>query len=100
MLPNCWEITECGREKGGKNEGILGVCPAYPDHGHSCWIVAGTFCKGEIQGTFAQKERLCVICEVYKLYSPFSGEKKEQFKTEYPEEFEICKNFFKNIIEE
>ena len=46
MLPNCWEIKKCGREKGGKNEEELGICPAHPKYGHSCWIIAGTFCKG------------------------------------------------------
>ncbi len=97
MLPNCWEIKKCGREKGGKNEKTLGVCPAYPDYGHSCWIVAGTFCRGEVQGTFAQKERMCILCEVYKLYSTSFGEKREEFKREYPEEFERCVNFFREL---
>jgi hypothetical protein len=94
VLPNCWEIKKCGREKGGENEKALGVCPAFPDHGHSCWIVAGTFCKGEMQGTFAKKEQLCGICEVYQQYSTFFGKQKEQFRIEYPEEFTLCYEFF------
>ncbi len=96
MLPPCWEIKKCGREKGGEHEKDLGVCPAYPDHGHSCWIVAGTFCHGEIHGTFAQKETICVKCEVYKLYSTTFGTKKVLFKHECPEEFNNCTNFFKD----
>ncbi|MBI4710030.1 MAG: hypothetical protein HY759_02855 [Nitrospirae bacterium] len=93
MLSNCWEIRKCGREKGGVNEHILGVCPAYPDNGHSCWIVAGTFCLGEIQGTFAQKETTCLTCEVYKLYSTPFGSQRGQFKKNHPQEFESCVNY-------
>lgn len=33
--------------------------------GRSCWIVAGTFCKGEVQGTFAQKFDNCKECDFY-----------------------------------
>ncbi|MBI4680310.1 MAG: hypothetical protein HY753_03665 [Nitrospirae bacterium] len=97
MLLACWEIKKCGREKGGRNEKSLGVCPAYPDHGHSCWIVAGTFCHGKIRGTFAQKETMCIECEVYKLYSMTFGKKKAQFKKEYLEEYNNCVVFFKNL---
>jgi len=96
MLKPCWEIKKCGREEGGDKVEELGVCIAYPDNGHSCWIAAGTFCKGEVQGTFAQKQKLCVICEVYKLYSTSFGEKKEEFRIEYPDEFEKCDKFFKD----
>ncbi len=94
MLPSCWEIKKCGREKGGNNEKAFGVCPAFPDHGHSCWIVAGTFCKGEIQGTFSKNQRLCGICEVYQQYSTFFGKKKEELKRQHPEEFAACQDYF------
>lgn len=97
MLPNCWEIKNCGRQKGGNKERELGVCPAYPDNGHSCWIVAGTFCHGEVQGTFAQKQGSCVVCEVYNLYSTSFGEKREQFRTEYPEEYEATVRFLREV---
>lgn len=97
MLLSCWEIKKCGREKGGANEKTLGCCPAYPDHGHSCWIIAGTFCSGEIHGTFAQKETVCIECEVYSLYSTTFGKKQARFKKEYPEEYDRCHNFFKNL---
>ncbi|MEF9476320.1 MAG: hypothetical protein L0958_06535 [Candidatus Mariimomonas ferrooxydans] len=100
MLTPCWEIKKCGRKEGGDKVKELGVCVAYPNNGHSCWIIAGTFYKGEVQGTFAKKEKLCVICEVYKLYSTFFGEKKEQLAKEYPEEFEHCDNFFKEMKKE
>ena len=94
-LPNCWEIMKCGREEGGKNQVSMGTCPAFPEHGHSCWMIAGTYCRGEVQGTFAKKQRLCMICEVYKLYSTSFGEKREQLKNECPGEFAFCANFLK-----
>ncbi len=74
---NCWEIMKCGREPGGKNAGERGVCPAAKDSrlsgvhggknaGRACWVIAGTFCEGEVQGTFAQKYRDCTVCEFYR----------------------------------
>ena len=73
---NCWEFKKCGREPGGINSNSLGVCPAsnetYLDgihggknSGRVCWIVAGTFCKGEIQGSFANKYHNCEKCDFY-----------------------------------
>ena len=44
----------------------MGVCPAYPDVGKSCARVAGTFCEGEVQGTFATKLPNCMACDFYK----------------------------------
>ena len=34
--------------------------------GRACWAVAGTFCKGEVQGTFAQKYKNCETCDFYR----------------------------------
>jgi hypothetical protein len=53
-----------------------GVCPAATDSqydglhggtnaGRACWLVAGTMCKGEVQGTFAHKYKDCAICDFY-----------------------------------
>jgi len=28
MKRNCWDRSRCGRERGGRNEKELGVCPA------------------------------------------------------------------------
>ncbi len=75
---NCWEVMDCGREPGGKNVEELGVCPASTDgrldgvhggknSGRSCWVIAGTFCNGEVQGTFAQKYGDCTSCPFYRL---------------------------------
>jgi hypothetical protein len=73
---NCWEIKKCGREPNGAKHQELGVCPATVDSsydganngknaGRICWAVAGTFCGGKIQGTFAQKEVSCMYCDVF-----------------------------------
>jgi hypothetical protein len=73
---NCWEVKNCGREPGGDKVGELGVCPASIAEeyeginrrrkaGRICWAVAGTFCKGEVQGTFARKLGNCLSCPFY-----------------------------------
>lgn len=70
---NCWEYMRCGRESGGANAAELGVCPAASDGsydgincgknaGRFCWAVAGTFCGGTVQGTFADKRESCLSC--------------------------------------
>ena len=75
---NCWEFKKCGREPGGAHTADLGICPATVEErldgvhdgkkaGRSCWVLAGTLCKGEVQGTFAQKYKNCEICDFYKL---------------------------------
>ncbi len=74
---NCWEFKACGREPGGARADELGVCPAAEEKrlhgvhggkgaGRSCWVVAGTFCRGEVQGTFAHKYRNCELCDFYQ----------------------------------
>jgi hypothetical protein len=74
---NCWEFKGCGREPGGMHIQEYGVCPATQEKkldgihgginaGRSCWVMAGTLCKGEVQGTFAQKYKNCEICDFYK----------------------------------
>ena len=74
--PNCWEHKKCGREPGGGNVDELGTCPAATDTsfdqinsgtcgGRFCWGVAGTFCGGEVQGTFAEKRDSCLDCDFY-----------------------------------
>ena len=68
---------QCGREPGGGQVEKQGVCPAADNPvfnglnqgegaGRACWLVAGTFCKGKIQGSFAGKKESCRECEFYK----------------------------------
>lgn len=77
MKKNCWEVKACGREAGGRNADRFGTCPAAlegrldgvhggKNAGRSCWVVAGTLCAGEVQGTFANKFRACERCDFYK----------------------------------
>lgn len=74
---NCWDFKRCGREVGGNKVKELGICPASTERllngvhdgensGRACWVVAGTFCGGQVQGTFAKKFENCEQCEFYK----------------------------------
>ncbi len=66
---NCWELKKCEREPGGAKVAEFGVCPAASmDAGDACWLIAGTFCGGSVQGTFAQKEANCISCDHYASY--------------------------------
>jgi protein phosphatase len=79
---NCWEYMKCGREPGGAKARKLGLCPAAADTtfngfnqginaGRLCWLVAGTFCGGTVQGTYADK---CVSCRQCEFYQKVHGE--------------------------
>ena len=65
-MKKCWEVMKCGREAGGVNAEKEGICPAYPDNGNTCSKVAGTYCGGEIQGTYAKKLHNCLKCKFYR----------------------------------
>ena len=77
---NCWEFKGCGRQPGGIREHDLGGCPVTREKrldgvhdgvtaGRACWVVAGTSCKGELQGTFARERKKCDACDFYmKVY--------------------------------
>lgn len=84
MKKNCWEVMMCGREPGGKNAEELGVCPASTydrldsahggkNAGRVCWVVAGTMCGGEIEGSFARKFQDCRKCEFYQMVKEEEG---------------------------
>jgi hypothetical protein len=34
--------------------------------GRACWVVTGTLCAGETQGTFATKLAICMNCEFFQ----------------------------------
>ena len=74
---NCWEVLMCGREPGGAKVSEKGECPAATETRHdgvnsgknagrACWVVAGTLCKGEIQGDYAKKILNCTKCHFYE----------------------------------
>ncbi|MDB4444313.1 protein kinase [bacterium] len=67
----------CGRGPSGEKNTELGVCTAATDTsfdglnagvnaGRICWAVAGTFCGGKVQGTFAEKRDSCINCDFFK----------------------------------
>jgi hypothetical protein len=81
---NCWEYKRCGRQPQGTHVKELGLCPASVEWslddvhegtnaGRSCWTVSGTLCKGQVQGTFAQKYKNCEICDFYQLVRKEEG---------------------------
>lgn len=72
---NCWEFKKCGRQPSGVKSS-LGVCPAASEKrldgthggknaGRACWVISGTMCNGEVQGTFAKKYKNCETCDFY-----------------------------------
>lgn len=82
---NCWEVMKCGREPNGRNE-KLGICPAAKPNdfngvnngefgGRFCWTFAGTFCKGEIQGSVAKKMQNCIECAFFNIVNEEEGKK-------------------------
>lgn len=81
---NCWEHMKCGRQPGGDKVAELGICPAAADAsydgihsgkcgGRICWAVAGTFCGGRTQGSFADKRGTCLTCDFYKMVQQEEG---------------------------
>jgi hypothetical protein len=81
---NCWEFTKCGREQNGSNAEKLGICPASIEKalngvhggmnaGRACWVVAGSMCDGQLQGTFAQKYEDCRKCDFYQVVKQEEG---------------------------
>jgi nucleoside-diphosphate-sugar epimerase len=82
---NCWEYMKCGRGPKGVKAKQLGVCPAARDKrldmvhgginsGRTCWVVAGTFCGGTVQGSFARKQVACKRCDFYNKVQHEEGE--------------------------
>jgi hypothetical protein len=82
---NCWEVKGCGRESGGQMSLELGVCPAAAEArtsglnggingGRVCWMIAGTLCGGEVQGSFAAKLTNCQLCHFYNQVRREEGE--------------------------
>ncbi len=79
---NCWQHKKCGREKGGAKEKELGICPAFAlNAGDACWLVAGTFCGGKVQGVHAEKMKNCMMCDFYKTFTlEHRSKAREKFK--------------------
>ncbi len=56
QIPTCWQVKHCQQTD----------CPSYGKQHIRCWLLAGTFCRGEVQGHFAQKLGNCAKCDVYQ----------------------------------
>ena len=55
-LATCWRELDCGQSD----------CPVYGREHARCWLIAGTYCRGEVQGAFARKLKDCRMCQVYR----------------------------------
>jgi signal transduction histidine kinase/HAMP domain-containing protein len=70
----CWQYLKCGRDCDTEKR-----CPAYPNYGRSCWVIAGTYCGGKIKGSHAEKIETCRKCPFYESVmakeGPLSGSK-------------------------
>jgi hypothetical protein len=73
---NCWEYKKCGFGPNEFNEANK-KCPTVSESkldgvhngvkaGRACWVVAGTYCNGTVQGKFAQKYSTCLNCDFYR----------------------------------
>ena len=71
---NCWEFRDCRRAASSE---VATACPAHTAlhldgvnegerGGRICWAVAGTFCGGVVQVTFAEKQTSCMACDFFK----------------------------------
>lgn len=85
MKQNCWEIKKCGREKGGAKTKEFGICPVSErksanginggkNGGRICWAISHTYCDDKIQGNLAEKQLVCVKCEVFKRVQQEEGD--------------------------
>ncbi|MBW2566269.1 MAG: hypothetical protein JRE24_05145, partial [Deltaproteobacteria bacterium] len=52
----CWEFFKCKETE----------CPVYESKELRCWLVSGTHCRDEIQGTFLEKAEICLGCEPFR----------------------------------
>lgn len=53
----CWRVKDCNEVN----------CPGYQSSEEKCWMIPGTICKGEVQGTAAEKRATCQECKVFKV---------------------------------
>jgi len=89
---NCWEFMKCGRGPDAPYLDGNHPCPVVletsldgvhggSNAGRACWVVAGTMCGGDVQGTFAKKCPSCIECDFYKMVEQELGHRFLQPKT-------------------
>ena len=55
----CWAVRRC-------SDRWKANCPSWEfNAGRLCWLVNGTFCRGQLQESWQKKMELCQGCEVY-----------------------------------
>jgi len=60
----CWEIKNCPDQWRAN-------CIVWElQMRQFCWFLNGTFCQGQLQGSWDNKIKICRDCEVYKLTFP------------------------------
>jgi len=53
----CWETVQCTQAERDR-------CLAHrARQGHLCWLLSGSYCRGERVGTWAAKKQICGECE-------------------------------------
>jgi hypothetical protein len=56
---NCWEYKKC-------SEDVFKTCPAYPDSGSSCWMLAEVKCQGAKEfSSLDEQIACCGKCDFY-----------------------------------
>lgn len=55
-IPTCWEMLDCTKTE----------CPVFSKKNIRCWFIAGTYCRGQVQGGFAKKLHDCSECPVHQ----------------------------------
>jgi hypothetical protein len=57
---NCWEYKNCAEE-------VFKTCPAYPDSGSGCWMLAGVKCQSGEKEFSSLDEQIacCGRCDFY-----------------------------------
>jgi len=61
---SCWEIKNCPNE--WRDNCIVWEYKAR----YFCWIITGTYCKGECQERWEKKIKICRQCEVFQAMIP------------------------------
>lgn len=85
---NCWEFKKCGKQPGKGSKDDPAVCPATAEKrldgthggtnaGRACWVVAGTLCGGQVQGSFAKKYANCDKCDFYQMVEKEEGPRQQ-----------------------
>ncbi|MFZ5799089.1 MAG: sensor histidine kinase [Desulfobulbaceae bacterium] len=76
LMTPCWEFLRCGIETDAARR-----CNAFPYFGRICWVTAGTFGPGGIDGICAQKLENCRDCSFYKIVNSslplYTGESQQ-----------------------